>query len=302
MRTLLVIAALVTTAVPQRPVFRARTNLVAMNVTVMDENGAVVRGLTQDVFTVTEDGEAQPIAQFAAASVPLSLVIAVDASLSMRGGRFEFARQAVLHFFDGLGADDEFVVFGFNDRPFNINKGSKEREVIAREMSRVQPNGATSLYDAVAAGVEALESAGHRRRALVVISDGDDQLPSRYQDPRAASAARESIAAERVRRSEALVYAIGVNPPHKGGGYPLNVAALDRLTAPTGGETRMVTTDAGIVTAAEQIGDQLRQQYVIGFAPAHADDGTFHQVRVTVSGCEKCRVRARAGFIADEAK
>ena len=104
------IAALVTTAVPQRPVFRARTNLVAMNVTVMDENGAVVRGLTQDVFTVTEDGEAQPIAQFAAASVLLSLVIAVDASLSMRGGRFEFARQAVLHFFDGLGADDEFGV------------------------------------------------------------------------------------------------------------------------------------------------------------------------------------------------
>ena len=80
------------------------------------------------------------------------------------------------------------------------------------------------------------------------------------------------------------------------------MAALDRLTAPTGGETRMVTTDAGIVTAAEQIGDELRQQYVIGFAPAHADDGTFHQVRVTVSGCEKCRVRARAGFIADEAK
>ena len=110
MRTLLVIAALVTTAVPQRPVFRARTNLVTMNVTVMDENGAVVGGLTQDVFTVTEDGEAQPIAQFAAASVPLGLVIAVDASLSMRGRRFEFARQAVLHFFDGLGADDEFGV------------------------------------------------------------------------------------------------------------------------------------------------------------------------------------------------
>ncbi len=164
-------------------------------------------------------------------------------------------------------------------------------------MSRVQPDGATSLYDAVAAGMEALTSARHQRRALVVISDGDDELPVRYQDPRAASKAREAIAADSVRRSEALVYAIGVNPL-KGSSYPFDGAALDRITAPTGGETRMVTTDAAIVTAAEQIGDELRQQYVLGFAPAHPGDGTFHKVQVTVSGCEKCRVRARSGFIA----
>ena len=286
-------------ALVMQPAFHSRTDLVAMNVTVVDEHGNVVRGLTQDAFAVTEDLQPQPIVQFAADAVPLSLVIAVDASSSMAGARITFAREAVLQFLDRLGPDDELYVFGFNFQVFNITRGSKNRDEVARAMAAVHPNGGTALYDAIPAGIQALQRAKHRRRALVVITDGNDAVPTRRgADERAVTERRESIALDAVRRSEALVYTVGVDPPSAG--QRINAAALERLTAPTGGALRLAVTDEGILTAAGQIGDELRQQYMIGFAPAHAADGKFHRVQVSVPGCARCRVRSRAGYIAEK--
>lgn len=280
------------------PAFRVRTDLVAMNVTVVDERGEVVRGLARDAFAVSEDGRSRPVEQFAAESVPLSLVIALDASSSMAGARFEYARQAVMRFLDRSGADDEFYVFGFGFQVFNITRGTKDRDEVARALADVHPYGSTALYDAVPAGVRALQRGKHQRRALVVISDGNDAVatPPRPRES-IVTERRESFALDAVRRSEALVYAIGVDPPHAT--QKLNVGALERLTVPSGGATRIVATDAGILDAAERIGDELRYQYVIGFAPAHPRDGKFHRVRVSVPACATCRVRTRAGYIAD---
>ena len=282
--------------------FRSGTELVALNVTVTGEEGNVVRGLTQAAFAVAEDGKPQPIAQFAAEGVPLSLVVAIDASESMRGRRIEFARQAVLRLLDRLDSDDEFYVFGFNDRVFNVTRGTKNRDEVARALANVHPHGGTALYDAVPAGVQVLERARHRRRALVVISDGNDDVPTpRQLDARSIRDAREAEAIANVRRTEALVYAIGVNPRNGGGLERLDIAALDRLTKPTGGDTLLVASDDAVTSAAERLGDELRLQYVLGFQPAHPGDGKFHRVQVTVIDCDKCRARTRAGFIADKA-
>jgi VWFA-related protein len=169
---------------------------------------------------------------------------------------------------------------------------------VARALADVHPNGGTALYDAVPAGVGALQRARNQRRAFVIISDGNDAVPMRRRSEERATTARESLAADAVRRSEAVVYAIGVDPP--GAGQRLNAGALERLTVPTGGATRLVATDADILTAADQIGNELRQQYVIGFPPTHPGDGKFHRVQVSVPGCATCRVRARAGYIADK--
>ena len=169
---------------------------------------------------------------------------------------------------------------------------------MARLLNRVKPYGGTALYDAVPAGLRALARGQHRRRALVVITDGNDAVPTpRRMDPAASLLARrEGIALEAVRVSEALVYAIGVDPSDAG----INVNALESLTAPTGGITTLVKTDDAIVTAAEQIGDELRQQYVLGVMPLHPGDGKFHKLQITVSGCADCHVRARSGYIADK--
>jgi hypothetical protein len=69
------------------------------------------------------------------------------------------------------------------------------------------------------------------------------------------------------------------------------------MTDRTGGATLVVRTPEAIANAAGQIGDELREQYMIGFTPTAAADGKFHTVKITVSGCDKCQVRARRGYV-----
>ena len=114
---------------------------------------------------------------------------------------------------------------------------------------------------------------------------------------------RERPAITTLKKSETLAYAIGVDAP-RGSNDPdkrFDREALERLTDPTGGYTRVVTDDREIPAAAEGIRDQLNQQYVLGFVPEHPQNGRFHRISITVTGCE-CQVRARAGFVANRAK
>jgi Ca-activated chloride channel homolog len=288
------LAAVLAALLLQSQPFRTRTDLVALTVTVLDDKGAPRPGLTQDAFTVTDDGVPQPIAHFASGEIPISLVVALDCSESMRGRRFDLAREAVAGFLDRLGPDDEFTVVAFSDRAFNISPWSTSRDAIIGALSRLTPDGNTALYAAVSTAIDALRGSRNRRQAVVVISDGNDQL--RGERPRGPAARQRGLkAAERVRRSEALVYAIGVEAPFTD---PLDAGALRLVTDPSGGSTQLVSSDQAIAAAAERIGAELRQQDVIGFAPAHAGDGAFHKVQVSVSGCAKCRVRVRSGYIA----
>ena len=287
----------------QRPDFRSGSELVRLAVTVTDRDGHAVRALQRSAFIVSEDGAQRAIEQFAAETVPLTLVVALDLSTSMQGRRIASARSAVLRLLERLQPEDEFVVIGFNDRVFNITDGNKDPGVVKEALERAHPGGATNLYTAVGDGVRLLERAAARpRRALIVISDGRDAVPVPGAPPTQSSAfgdkkiteQREAAALQIVRRSEALVYAIGLDAGNAAG---QDVPALRRLTDPTGGITEPVETDDGAVAAAERIGDELRVQYLLGFAPDH-HDGKFHAVQVSLSGCDGCRARTRAGFVA----
>jgi Ca-activated chloride channel family protein len=281
----------------QPPEFRSQTDLVALGVTVVDAKGSSVGGLPQSAFTITEDGHPRAIQYFAGDHVPISLVVALDASESMKGARFAVAREAVKGFLDRLGPNDEFTLLGFNDRPFSISPRSANRDTIVDALGRVEPQGSTALFPTVSTAIDALRGSRNRRQALVIVSDGNDQLsgerPTLTLSP--ASRRRLSAAIDLVQRSEVVVYAIGVDTPFA---QPLNAEALRSLTDPTGGSTRVVDSDAAILRAAERIGEELRLQYLLGFTPAHPDDGRFHSVRVMVGDCHGCAVRARRGYVA----
>jgi VWFA-related protein len=299
-RALLLAAAVILAHGQARP-FRSGAELVRLTVTVTDRNGTVVRALPSDAFAIAEDGMPRPIAQFAAETVPLTLVVALDLSTSMQGRRIASARTAILALLDRLGPDDEFVVIGFNDRVFNITDGTKDRAAVTRALAAVHPGGPTALYDAVNTGVRLLDRAAHNRKTLLLISDGRDAVPSslppgqqRPGDDGGVTEARETAALGIVRRSEALLYAVAMNVTSPEG---QDVSALERLTAPTGGATVAAATDEAAVRAAERIGGELRIQYVMGFVPDH-HDGKFHRVEVAIKGCDGCRARVRAGFIA----
>jgi Ca-activated chloride channel homolog len=315
--TFLVAASPAHRSATQPPAFRSRTDLVALAVTVVDANQRPMLGLSKDAFSVSEDDRPQPIVQFTGDAVPLSLAIALDASTSMKGRRFEYARDAVWRLLDHLAPEDEVCVYGFNDRPFVIAPWTSDVHTVERSLLEVSPDGNTALYSTVSSALGALATSHHRRQAMVVISDGNDRDSSdnpMYRgpaptspldvapgpDPLSPSRRRLIPLLDRIRRSEALIYAIGIDLPNRYGHDPLDHAALRQLTDPTGGFTEIVHADADAVTAAERIAAELRHQYLLGFVPAHPDDGRFHRVRVTVT-CP-CQVRARAGFIADKRK
>ena len=301
---LLPCAAALAGGTAQGPLFRSRLDLVALSLTVVNEGGRIVTGLTREAFTVTEDGRTRSIAHFTSDPVPVSLVIALDASGSMVGRRFSVASQAVMRFFDRMAPDDEISIIGFNDRPFAIAPWTRSPLVVRDALSQVTARGTTALYAAVLSAIDALRMSEHRRQAVIVISDGNDFVPRDFQasvlGPQQALEQRQMRTLQRIEGTEAIVYAIGVDARAADPtvlDQQFDASTLRRLTDPTGGITLIVKSDDAVIGAAERIGEELRQQYQIGFVPANDSDGKFHRVRVTVSGC-KCHVRVRAGFIA----
>ena len=285
--------------------FRSSVDLVPLTVVVTDGDGRSVTGLPPAAFEVTGRGRGLPIIQFATERVPLSLVVALDTSSSMNGERFEYARDAVRRLVETLQSEDEVSVVGFDDRPYVISPWSSSPETAVQDLSDAAPvraGGYTALYDAVRNSLASLDSASARRRAVVIVSDGNDEMPDDRYITRDDSARRVNISAiERLRgvvdavtRSEGLVYAIGVEGNRRA--LPLDEHALRSITDVAGGFTTVVHTNRDIPTAIDRIIADLREQYVIGVAPAGRPDGKFHPISVTVRGCA-CRARTRAGFI-----
>lgn len=184
--------------------FRFRTGVELINVTatVTDRNGRFVSGLRKDDFRIFQDDQPQPITHFDAERVPVSLGIVLDTSGSMAGEKMAAAREALNRFlFDLLDKDDEVFLYRFDGSPQLVEGWTTDRRRITEELGRIQPRGGTALYDAVAEAVPLAQAGRHRKKALVIISDGND------------TASRTSVEAvkELIRETEVLVYAIGID-------------------------------------------------------------------------------------------
>jgi Ca-activated chloride channel family protein len=182
--------------------FRSGVELINVTATVSDGHGRFVSGLRQEDFRVYEDGEPRPITHFTSERVPVSLGIVLDTSGSMEGEKMVAARQALLRFlFDLLGPEDEVFLYRFDSRPERLQGWTSDRERIAAEIRRIQPRGATTLYDAIAEAVPLAATGRHRKKALLIISDGNDT----------SSYTRIPELKKLIRESEVLVYAIGID-------------------------------------------------------------------------------------------
>ena len=272
--------------------FRSGIDITGVTVTVRDSGGRLVTGLSRDDFDIFEDGERQNITQFTSERVPLSLGALVDISDSMFGRRIDDARQAVNRFlFEQLDQDDEFFILAFNHRPHVMTTWTHTPDVVGQALDSLRPSGGTAVYDAV---LDALPLIAHRNReraALLIVSDGSDT----------ASTAGLREVRTALRRSQAFVYAIAINPPDsKTINGRVNPTTLREITDESGGRTEVVQTSADIVAASARIADELNHQYVIGYPPPHGADGQYHSIRVRSHGTDY-RVRARSGYVADPA-
>ena len=201
--------------------FRSNSDLINVTVTVTDANGRFVPNLTRDDFVVYEDGRPQVVQQFDSDRVPVSLGIALDTSGSMAGEKIQAAVAALNKFlFDLLGKNDQVFLYRFDSQPQLIQGWTSDRAAVSRALGTANARGGTALYDAVAEAIPLAQKGVERKKALVVISDGEDQ--------NSRIALRD--AQQMIRESEVLVYGIAIDPSgrsyassqtstYSGGGY-----------------------------------------------------------------------------------
>jgi Ca-activated chloride channel family protein len=274
--------------------FHTGIDVTGITVTVRDADGHLVSDLPQEAFEVFDDGERQQVTQFTRDRVPVSLGVLLDVSDSMFGRRIADARSAVDRFlFEQLDHEDEFFILAFNHRPHILTLWTQTPTVVREALENLKPTGGTAIYDAVLEGMPLIAKRNRERGALLIVSDGEDTASTTMlKDVRFA-----------LRRSQAFVYAIAIDPPddRRPINRRVNPTTLREITDDSGGRTEVVQSSSDIAAASARIADELNHQYVIGYTPRHGGDGKFHSIRVRVQGATY-KVRARTGYVAEAVK
>jgi Mg-chelatase subunit ChlD len=182
--------------------FRSGVDLVNVTATVVDRNGRFVPGLRQSDFIVYEENELQEITHFSNERVPVSLGLVLDTSGSMVGEKLTNALMAVDRFLTKLlSPEDEIFLYKFNNFPELVQDWTTDRQRLSRAIRRINANGGTAMYDAIAESVPLAQTGQHRKRAIVLISDGNDT------DSQVSLVEVKQM----IRESEVMVYAIGID-------------------------------------------------------------------------------------------
>jgi Ca-activated chloride channel family protein len=271
---------------------RVDVNLVNVFVTVTDEHGAPIGGLTKENFVLKEDGREQKISVFDKESaLPLSIALAIDTSLSTRhdlpleqASAKRFA-HAILRPIDALS------VYGFSEVVHESTPGyTSDLKRIDEGIDHIRMGAATALYDAIYLASRALD---HRkgRKVVVLITDGGDTI-SKVDYKEAVRAAVEA---------EAIVYSIIIVPIESSAGRETGGEhALIQLSEDTGGKYYYATSTTQLDDAFRKISDELRTQYLLAYYPSqHTSFSEFRRIEVKVSGVPDVaayRVRHRTGY------
>jgi Ca-activated chloride channel family protein len=276
-------------AQPDKPLQLGR-DLVTVNVTVMDPYGRFVTGLDKSNFEIFDDKVKQDIVFFSDDDAPVSLGIIYDVSGSMQS-RLNRSLHALRRFVQTSHADDEFFLVSFNQRAQLVRDFTTSGEGVVNSLTLVAPDGNTALYDAAYLGVEKVRQGRHTKRALLIVSDGQDNH-SRYTF-------RELR--ELIKEADVQVYAIGIVDLMRDAEYgPYGQSVLEEVTRISGGRSFFPSSDEELVDVCTQIALELRHQYSVGYYPStDIRDGKYHKIKVKVDpppGLPRLSVRAKEGY------
>ena len=274
-------------AARQPPTFHADTRLVVLHVTVTNGHGERVTNLDRGSFVVFEDGRSQPITFFRNDDVPTSLGLVIDNSGSMRSVRLR-VEAAALAFVRASNPLDEVFVLNFADTPRIDVPFTNDVRVLEAGVARVDAIGGTAMRDALlVAGRYLREHATHDRRALLVITDGNDN----------ASTVSISECRRAVERSGAAIYAVRLVRDTSWADPRGNDDELDRLAELTGGIADRIAATSNIEHVAQEMAHRIRTEYTIAYHPANQElDGSYRAIRVKVTKPGGLTVRTRPGY------
>lgn len=207
--------------------FKSGVELINVTATVTDRTGRFYGRLTKDDFLVYDDNKPVEITHFSSDRTPVSLGIVVDTSGSMAGEKWTAAVNSIDRFFRTMNDElDEFFLYRFSANADLVADWTRDRDRLANAISRVHPNGGTAMYDAVAEAVPMAQSGQNRKKAVVIISDGNDT----------SSRLGVSDVKQVVRETEVLVYAVGIDgqgePTFQRGTPPVQQPPTPRLPIP----------------------------------------------------------------------
>lgn len=287
--------------VSQDDVIRVDTELVTLTATVTDQRGRYIANLKQSDFTVYEDGVKQELGYFNTGDrVPVSLGIIFDTSGSMID-KIDGVRDAVEHFVKSVAPGDEIFLIRFSEDAELVQDFTDDRRRILRAVEHLEPQGSTALYDAIFLGLQRVAQGKHRKRALLLVTDGNDTSSSVKRDTALALA----------RKSEVTIYALGIGHGERGsfGHDPrgsqiqdtVDIRVLRAFAEPTGGAAYFLENahEGGrdrIDEAATEIAAELKQQYTLGYYPTNKrKDDSFRQIKVELPD-KFLRVRTKRGY------
>lgn len=283
-------------------VIRVNTEIVTLAATVTDRNGRYRSDLKRSDFTVYENGVEQKLEYFNTGDrIPMSLGIIFDTSGSMED-KIEGVQDAVEHFVKSVAPGDEIFLVQFSDDAEVVQNFTDDKQRILRTVQNLRPHGGTALYDAILLGLQKIADGKHRKRALLLLTDGNDTASSvKFQDITALA-----------RKSEVIIYGLGIGHGEKGSTHiilnsqvkdTVDMRTLRALADATGGNAYFLENahEGGrdlVDEAAEEVAKELKLQYTLGYYPTdQKKDGGFRQIIVELRD-KSLRVRTKRGYYA----
>lgn len=280
--------------------------IVRVPVTVLDKKGKPVTGLTRNDFLVYEDkrpvnfdflGELKELEK-----LPIYIGVLMDTS-SSTAGKLKFEQEAALNFIYTVtrSRKDRVAFATFDDEVSLRQDFTTNLDLLNKAVNDVRrPGTQTSLYDAVWMFCdEKMRSVNSPRRALVVITDGDDTY----------SRARLEDAIRIAQQTDTIIFAISTKGGFAGSAVPGVEAGtvkdsgdkeISKLAEETGGRAFFTGDMLALERAFTKIGEELRSQYLITYRPEGPFDGSDRKIEVKLAGRDKdYKVNAKRGYRAD---
>jgi Ca-activated chloride channel homolog len=276
-------------------------NLVALPVSVVDKDGNAIEGLSEKNFQVLEDNTPQEISLFRHEDVPVSLGMVIDSSGSMKNKK-ERVYGGALSFVKESNPDDETFVVAFDSSAWLVQDFTGSMGDLVDALDGLDPRLETALFDAVYLSVDHIKKGKFDKKALLIISDGEDNA-SKW----GFNKVLEHVQATK----DVVVFAVGIfeeNDSRSGGLFgksPQKKAreALRELAELTGGQAYFPKSIDEVADICRRIARELRNQYTLGYNPKNTKlDGSWRKVTVNLvnppKNANKPRVTTRQGYFA----